>query len=159
MPIRLTRAASPEEWRAARRLIEEYVASLGVDLSFQNIDRELAQLAAEYSAPAGAFLLAQEGGSYVGCVGVRPFSPGTGEIKRLYVRPGARRGGAGRLLAEGIISAAKDLGYSHLLLDTLPEMHAAQRLYRALGFQPTEPYRFNPVPGTVFLKLSFVAPH
>jgi ribosomal protein S18 acetylase RimI-like enzyme len=85
---------------------------------------------------------------------VRQFSGGVvAEIKRLYVVPAARGRRVGHLLAENIVTLAKQLGYSQLLLDTLPSMKEAQSLYASLGFRPTSAYRFNPVPGTAFLKL------
>jgi len=150
---RLARPQSEEDWRRARQLIEEYAASLNLDLSFQNFAHELEHLASEYAPPTGAFFLAEEKGSCVGCVGLRRFSDGIGEIKRLYIIPAARGRGVGRLLAEGIVAAGKKLGYSRLLLDTLPSMREAQSLYGSLGFKPTAAYRFNPIPGTAFLEL------
>ena len=154
MTIRLVQLPqSAEDWRQARQLIEEYAASLNLDLSFQNFAHELEHLTSEYAPPTGAFLLAEENDVYVGCIGVRQSSHGVGEIKRLYVVPTARGRGVGRLLAEGILATAKQLGYTRLLLDTLPSMREAQSLYVSLGFKPTAAYRFNPVPGTAFLEL------
>jgi GNAT superfamily N-acetyltransferase len=144
---------SDEEWGNARHLIEEYAASLNVDLSFQNLSHELEHLASEYGPPAGAFFLAEENGSYLGCVGLRRFSDGIGEIKRLYTIPAARGRGLGRLLAERIVAAGKVVGYRRLLLDTLPTMKEARCLYVSLGFKPTAAYRFNPVAGTAYLEL------
>ena len=76
MTIRLAQPKSEEGWRQARQLIEEYAASLNLDLSFQNLAHELEHLTSEYAPPTGAFLLAEEKGVYVGCVGVRQFSDG-----------------------------------------------------------------------------------
>ena len=153
MAIHLLQPRSDDEWGAARQLIEEYAASLDLDLSFQNLAYELEHLAGEYGPPAGAFLLAEENGSYLGCVGLRRFSDGVGEIKRLYAVPAARGRGLGRLLAERIVAAGRLLGYRRLLLDTLPSMNEARSLYVSLGFKPTAAYRYNPVAGTAFLEL------
>lgn len=154
MTVQIRAPATAEDWQVVRRLIEEYAASLHVDLGFQNISHELEHLAQEYAAPGGAFLLAEVAGSAVGCIGLRRFTDEAGEIKRLYIAPAARGRGAGRLLAEAIIAEGRRLGYARLLLDTLPFMQDAQRLYLSLGFRPIEAYRFNPVPGTAFLELS-----
>ena len=153
MTIHLVQPQSEDDCAQARQLVEEYAASLNLDLSFQDFAHEIEHLTSEYAAPAGAFLVAEENGAFFGCVAVRQFAHGVGEVKRLYVTPAARGRGVGRLLAEGIVAAAKQLGYTRLLLDTLPLMKEAHSLYVSLGFKPTAPYRFNPVPGTAYLEL------
>ena len=144
---------SLEDWQAARCLVESYARSLTVDLSFQNFSHEIDHLAVEYSRPSGAFLIAREGGSDLGCVGVRKFAQGAGEIKRLYVVPEARGCGVGRHLVAAIVTAATSLGYRRLLLDTLSSMKEAQALYASLGFKPIAAYRFNPLAGAEYMEL------
>ena len=151
--MQLVQAATPVEWNEARRLVCEYAASLDVDLSFQKFDEELQHFTTEYAAPRGAFILAGEAGEFLACIGLRQFSDDIGEIKRLYVAPAARGRGLGRLLVERIIVVARGIGYRSVLLDTLPFMKEAQALYLSLGFQPTRPYRFNPIEGSAFLRL------
>jgi ribosomal protein S18 acetylase RimI-like enzyme len=153
MAVRILQAVSPEQWQAARTLVEEYAASLGVDLSFQDFAHEIEQLTREYGPPDGAFLLAEDDGDYLGCVALRRFEGRAGEIKRLYVRPAGRGRGLGRTLANTVIAAGRERGYERLLLDTLPSMSEARALYQALGFRETTPYRFNPIAGTAFLEL------
>ncbi len=125
-------------------MLREYADGLNVDLSFQDFESELADPFALYEL----VLLAEEG-----CVALRRLDARTCEMKRLYVRPSARGGGLGRLLAEAVIAEARERGYSRMLLDTLPTMSAAQALYRSLGFRETDSYRYNPVPGAAFLEL------
>jgi GNAT superfamily N-acetyltransferase len=151
--MRLLHAATSPEWDEARRLVREYAASLDVDLSFQNFDEELQHFASEYASPGGAFILAEDAGQYLGCIGLRRLSADSGEIKRLYIVPAARGRGLGRVLVERVLAVARDLGYRSVLLDTLPFMKEAQALYSSLGFRPTTAYRFNPIEGSAFLRL------
>jgi ribosomal protein S18 acetylase RimI-like enzyme len=136
-----------------RLLFREYADSLGVDLSFQGFEAELAALPGDYAPPSGRLLLAVRSHEPLGCVALRPLGGRDCELKRLYVRPAGRGAGLGRRLTEAAIEAAGELGYEHMLLDTLPTMGTAQELYRSLGFEETEPYRHNPVPHTSFMAL------
>jgi len=149
----LLQPGSAEQWAAARALVEEYAASLHLDLDFQNFDDEIASLPREYGPPDGCFILAAQDGRFVGCGGVRRHDAAACEMKRLYVVPGARGRGIARLIVDRLIAHARQRGFGLLLLDTLPTMDGAQALYRSLGFAPTAPYRYNPVPGATFWKL------
>ena len=150
--IHLVPASTPVQLRDARALFLEYAASLGFDLRFQGFDREVASLPGDYAPPAGTLLLAEVDGRAAGCIALRALDPHTCEMKRLYVRPEFRGRGLGRLLCDALISRAQGLGYARMKLDTVPAMAPAIALYRALGFTPTEPYRYNPLPGAMFME-------
>jgi ribosomal protein S18 acetylase RimI-like enzyme len=151
-PIRAAESAT--DVAIVRALFEEYAASLGIDLGFQDFAAELDGLPGAYAPPRGALLIAGEDGRALGCIGLRPFEwPAGGELKRLYVRPEGRALGVGRALAEAAVARGRELGYERLRLDTLPTMAAAQRLYESLGFREIAAYRFNPVEGTRYLEL------
>src|SRR5579863_10330792 len=151
--IELFHPNSPRLWETARALVREYASSLNVDLAFQNFDEELLHFETEYASPTGTFLLARNETDFLACGALRRFSDTECEMKRLYVRPDGRKMGLGRQFALTLITEAKSLGYKRMLLDTLPTMQSAQSLYKSLGFEPTAPYRFNPIEGTSFLKL------
>ncbi len=156
MALQITQAVSTEDFATARRLIEEYAASLGVDLSFQDFAHELASLTSEYSPPRGRLLLARSEGQVIGCGALRPFDKTVCEMKRLYVIPASRSTGAGLALAQKLISEAREVGYRAMRLDTLPGMEKAQQLYRSLGFREIPAYRYNPIAGTQFLELNLL---
>ncbi|MEO5867874.1 MAG: helix-turn-helix domain-containing GNAT family N-acetyltransferase [Sphingomonas sp.] len=139
---------------AVKALFADYAASLSIDLEYQHFAEELAGLPGDYAAPRGALFLARDiDATPLGCVALRPAAcAGDAEMKRLYVAPAARGTKLGLRLAEAMIAEAARLGYRAICLDTLPEMTAAQGLYRALGFLPAAPYYTTPVAGTVFLR-------
>ncbi len=118
-------------------LLREYESDIGVSLCFQGFNAELALLPGAYAPPGGTLILAREDARLAGCVALRAVAAQLHacEMKRLYVRAGARQAGLGRQLAEAAIAAARRLGYQRICLDTLASMVAAQALYRSLGFR------------------------
>jgi putative acetyltransferase len=152
--LEFAQAISAEDVDRARELFKEYAAALGVDLCFQNFEKELAELPGAYASPDGRLLLASSDQQLAGCVALRKLGNGACEMKRLYVRPEFRGKGIGRALALKIIEEARVIGYERVLLDTLSaQMIDAVRMYRALGFREIEPYYHNPVEGALFMEL------
>lgn len=151
--IHIAPATTAEDYRQAQVLIRAYEQWLGIDLSFQDFEQELAGLEAMYGPPAGRLLLAREGREAVGCVGLRRLDEGTCEMKRMFVQPGHQGQGAGALLLAGFMAAAAQLGYRAVRLDTIPRLDRALHLYRKAGFRAIAPYRYNPDPDAVFMEL------
>jgi putative acetyltransferase len=145
-------ASSSADLAAIRALFEEYVAWLGVDLAYQGFDDELANLPGCYAPPGGRLLLALDGDVPIGCVGMRPFGDGMCEMKRLYVRSQYQGHGIGRALADRVITEARHAGYTTMVLDTLPHMTGAIRLYESLGFKRRPAYYDTPLAETVFFE-------
>ncbi len=153
--LRTLTANDTEALEQVRQYFRNYAGWLGVDLSYQNFDQEMASLPGAYAPPQGRLFFAEVDGRPAGCVGVRPLqdSDGVCEMKRLYVTPEERGHGVGARLAMAAIKAAKEIGYKKLMPDTLPNMRMAVKLYRELGFTEAPNYYQTPVEGTMFMAL------
>jgi ribosomal protein S18 acetylase RimI-like enzyme len=162
--ISLGPAPTAAELEFVRCLLREYADSLDFSLGFQGFAEELAGLPGEYAPPRGRLLLAYarsgpgSRAEPAGCVALRPLEEEVGEMKRMYIPPAFRGRGLGRRLAERLLAEARAAGYRLLRLDTIATMRQALGLYRSLGFQDIPPYRFNPIPGAVYLEMDLDAP-
>lgn len=144
-----------------KKLFSEYTQMLmGMDQDFadylklQRYDVELEHLQEKYGMPEGRLYLLTVDGHAAGCVGLRRINREQCEMKRLYVRP-LYRGQklADRLLLQ-IIADAKEEGYTSMVLDTLPFLESAIRLYRRHGFHETTSYNDSPMQNSIFMKLA-----
>jgi len=145
-------AESPEDIAAVRELWREYWESFGLSLEFQGFATELETLPGLYTPPGGALLLACVDSVPAGTIGLRPLSPDSGELKRLFLRPKYRGFGLGKGLLEAIFDRSRAAGYQFLYADTLPVMSEALNLYFKFGFERTEAYSATPTPGAIYLK-------
>ena len=142
--LTIAQVETPAEIRTVQELLREYttwvmtLAEGSEDApTFQGLERELATLPGVYAPPDGRLLLATHDGHTVGCVALRRHDAETGEIKRLYVRPGFRGLRIGQRLVATVMDAAREVGYRRLVLDSHASMTKAHEIYEAVGFRRT----------------------
>lgn len=98
----------------------------------------------ELAPPGGVLLVGHDAdGRAVAVGGLRPLGGGIGEIKRLYVVPGARSRGVGRALLAALEDAARALGYRAVRLDAGPEQRHSRALFASTGYREIPVYSDN----------------
>lgn len=122
-------------------------------LDIQRYGEELCHLEEKYGPPGGRLYLAYWDGALAGCIGLRKIDPQNCEMKRLYVRPAFQGKRIGAALVEQIIVDARAIGYSHMLLDTLPFLRSAIQMYRKFGFYEIESYNNSPMDTSIYMRL------
>lgn len=122
-------------------------------LEIQNYDEELEHLEHKYGQPCGRLYLVYYEGELAGCIGLRKIDETNCEMKRLYVRPRFRGKHIGEHLVKHIIEEARAIGYSHMLLDTLPFLQSAIHMYKKYGFYEIPSYNDSPMDTSIYMKL------
>ena len=122
-------------------------------LDIQHYEEEINHLEKKYGMPFGRLYLAYWNGEAAGCIGLKNIDKKNCEMKRLYVRPQFRGKNIGKLLAQKIITDAKEIGYSYMLLDTLPFLEKAIHIYKQLGFYTIDCYNNSPMSTSIYMRL------
>jgi GNAT superfamily N-acetyltransferase len=135
--------SDPEKPPASELLAEMRLELNDVYDAFNRLDNP-ALVPDELRGPDGAYLVGYEVEAPVAGGGVMRLDAGVAEIKRMYVRPGARSRGVARALLEALEQTARDLGYESVRLDTGPKQQHALALYRSAGYADVPPYNDNP---------------
>lgn len=121
--------------------------------SLENLDQML--------PPDGRLVLAQsENGRLLGCATLRRIRPDAAEMKRMFVRPEARRMGMARRLFEMRLEEAKRMGCTAVYADTVKGNRPMLSMYEKFGFQYIDRYpeNANPIefePYLVYLEYRF----
>lgn len=158
MGIKIVSAYNQNE--AVSKLFKEYTdmliendSSFRKYLDIQNYNEEMEHLESKYGLPNGRLYLVYCDEELAGCIGLRKIDSQNCEMKRLYVRPKFRGQKIGNLLVEKIIDDAKKIGYSHMLLDTLPFLKSAIHMYKKYGFYEIDRYNDSPMNISIYMKL------
>lgn len=88
-----------------------------------------------FDPPAGAFIVLLDGPRTVAGGGIRRLDESTCEVKRMWTSPHYRRQGHASTVLAALESLARELGYSHVRLETGHAQPEALALYRRLGYR------------------------
>jgi GNAT superfamily N-acetyltransferase len=100
----------------------------------------------KFMPPKGRLLLGYVEDQPVGIACLKALTTSIGEIKRMYVRPQARKRGLGRALLNQLMEEARQIGYERIRLDSARFMSEAHQLYRTNGFQEIAAYEGSEIP-------------
>lgn len=101
-------------------------------------DKNLDTLSDSFQQPGAAYWVVEMDGQVVGCGGIYPTAnlpQGYCELVKLYFDEAMRGKGLGKKLINLCSETALQLGYTHLYLETMPELTIAVPLYERLGFE------------------------
>lgn len=100
-----------------------------------------------YDKPKSIYFVVEIDGKIVGGAGVSQLDNSEEnicELQKMYFLQEARGKGIGFEMIEKCLTKAKEFGYEKCYLETLPQMLAAQSLYKKVGFE----YLCEPLGGT-----------
>jgi putative acetyltransferase len=94
----------------------------------------------DFEGAGGYFVLAEEGGTAIGCGAFRPVDARCAEIKRMFVRPAARKRGVARAILRHLEDEAWRRGFLSIVLETGHRHTEALSLYESEGYFPIPPF-------------------
>jgi putative acetyltransferase len=134
----LIRTIREADNRALAKIIRDALTEFGANKpGTVYFDETTDQLSKVFTAKGSIYFVAELDGQIVGGGGVYPTAnlpDGTCELVKLYLSSKVRGRGLGKLLLEKCITAARELGYKKIYLETMPELTIAIPMYEKLGF-------------------------
>lgn len=127
-----------------------------VDLAYQSLPSELANLEEKYSPPHGKVLLVKGADVIGGACAYSVLPDDICEMKRFFLTRAFRGRGFGRQLCAAIIEQARADGFKLMRLETGNRYTEAQAMYASFGFQVCTPHLEYPLavlPYVVFMEL------
>jgi len=92
----------------------------------------------EYNKPQSVYLVVENEGKIVGSAGIAPLENCNSkicELQKMYFLPETRGLGIGSQMMEKCLQEARNFGFEKCYIETMPFMHAAQKLYKKSGFE------------------------
>jgi putative acetyltransferase len=87
------------------------------------------------TADVAVFLVARAGDQAVGCGGLRLLGDDAAELKRMYVRPAARRSGVGRRILVALEAEVRARGCDRARVETSVDLPEAIAFYERAGYR------------------------
>jgi GNAT superfamily N-acetyltransferase len=116
---------------AVQALVAENLADLSARYGGTGDDTPIS--AADFTPPAGAFLVAVDDGRLIASAGWRRHGDDA-ELKRMFTTPAARGRGVARRMLTAIEESAREAGCRRVILETGDRQPEAIALYESAGY-------------------------
>lgn len=120
------------------RLIKKVFEEFGIDMpGTVYTDPTTDALYELFQKPGSVYWIAEENNIILGGCGIYPtegLPEGYAELVKFYLTADSRGKGTGNALMQKSIESAKELGYTHLYLESFPDLSKAVSLYERNGF-------------------------
>jgi len=138
MEMRRARLGDAEVEQLLTGLTQEYDTRYGENVEMTRAGED------EFDPPSGLFIVLMDGPITAAGGGFRRYDATTCEVKRMWTHPGYRRRGLAVRVLKALEDAAREAGYTRLVLETGPRQPEAEALYAGRGYNRTEFYGHYP---------------
>ena len=117
-----------------RNTLAEFKANKPGTVYYDDTTDHLSEI---FKAGNSIYFVAEQQGEILGGSGIYPTAnlpAATCELVKFYLSANARGKGVGKLLLQKCIKAAKEMGYTKMYLETMPELTIAIPMYEKFGF-------------------------
>jgi GNAT superfamily N-acetyltransferase len=119
---------------------------------YRSYESDLADIEKSYLCDGSCFWVVEIDGQLVGMAGIQRIDRQTARLRRMRVTEAWRRRGIASRLLTTAEEFCRSSGYKRLILDTMAQQTAAQRLYENSGFVRTGDRMLGPFPVIDYVK-------
>ncbi|MGF1571393.1 MAG: GNAT family N-acetyltransferase [Nodosilinea sp.] len=132
------RSWRPDDRQVVGDLIHAVLAEYGLGYEPQGSDRDALEVETYYWQTGGEFWVVEAATQVVGTAAYCPIQRGVQavEIRKMYLRPQARRQGLGRYLLQSLERVIQQRGFQQIWIETATALPAAIHLYESSHYQP-----------------------
>ncbi len=134
----IIRSIKKEDNKEVAATVRKVLIDLGVPkVGTAYADKALDTMYEHYDRPKAEYFVVEDKGKIIGCAGIAQLDNYDGnvcELQKMYFLEEARGRGIGREMMQVCLDKAREFGFAHCYLETMPYMEAAQKLYKRTGF-------------------------
>ena len=133
------RPATNSDSERAKYVVFSVLKEYGLQPDSSGIDQDIDLIEETYFCDDGFFGVVEVDGSIVATFGLQKVNTTTCELRKMYLLSCQRGRGLGKKIIEFALAKAKELGYSHVILETASPLKEAINLYKKYGFKHYTP--------------------
>ncbi len=110
-----------------------------LDVDFETTDADITNIQASYISTGGLFRILESNEGPIGMYGIYTITDSCCELRKMYLLPGYKGEGLGRLLLCDAFEQAKNKGFKEMILETNLCLIEAVAMYKKYGFDKYQP--------------------